>query len=171
MSDRATRALERKEGLEAEVELLRRREREGTLTREQIELAAYCGHEAARVVLGDRYVGCMHNESNPRCSCAYWGHACGGCSDCDGDDFVCLDHDLDKWLRGLGRWPGAVEQADDALSELVVGESTRGSMSVLSIRSLLHWARTVAKVLGVGKDTARQAIREALIERALGGGA
>lgn len=64
-----------------EAALLTERLRAGSLTRERLELAAYCGHEAARVAV-DPVTGCF----GPRGE-RLWGALA-----------------LEPWVRGLSRW-------------------------------------------------------------------
>lgn len=105
MTDRALRALERAQraapSVETEAALLRARLRAGTLAPERLELAAYCGHEAARWALG-------------KCSCGCgWPH---GIATVAGPFATDLDRhrdhtdsrDLPVWVAGLSRWEPAV---------------------------------------------------------------
>ena len=89
MTDAATRAHERRAAAgdpEAEVLALVARMRAGELTRSHVELAAYCGDEASRLLVPKPCVG---------------DHEDGGCVDGD----VCWEHqtflDFDVWLEGI----------------------------------------------------------------------
>ena len=97
MSDAATRAKERAtDDPQAEVAVLAARLRDGSLTRDRLELAAYCGHAGAREALGVYPCGCPLGTDN--------------LSACLGTPLAPLAN-LDAWLRGLGRWPGALLRA------------------------------------------------------------
>lgn len=90
MSDARTRALER-EGDTPEA--LSARLRDGSLTRDRLELAAYCGHAGAREAAGIYPCGCPVGTDELL--------ACLGVRPAN----------LNDWLRGLERWPGALELA------------------------------------------------------------
>lgn len=107
MSDARTRALEREGDTPA---ALTARLRDGSLTRDRLELAAYCGHAGAREVLPWPY-------DCPACDGS-------GCFDWDGDDpeecrncgglgggYWADEAPNGAWLRGLERWPGASVRA------------------------------------------------------------
>ncbi len=114
-----SRLRERTRGERDTVRALTERRRAGLLTREQIQLAAYCGHEAARVVVGES------------CSC--------GLAPEDATD-LCLDEPggWGEWLRGLERWPGAQLRASLAAAELAWAHLLRlhGSMPQEARRAL-----------------------------------
>lgn len=91
------------------VEALTERLRCGDLTRSQVELAAYCGHEAARVVLG----WCRFAPDND---------ACTHCRHC-GNGRVSHHPEtlgLADWLRGLGWWWGALLRAAVAAARVAL---------------------------------------------------
>lgn len=96
--DARLRSLERSAAsgdLDSQARSLLERVRAGTLTRERLELAAYCGDAAARLALNveDR-------ASWPACGCE-GGYGADGPGACVRDGP--LAH-LGPWVRGLGRW-------------------------------------------------------------------
>lgn len=97
-----SRLRQRERSGEHSVESLTERLRCGELTRSQVELAAHCGHKAARVALGWVAGG------NGR---VYYTRS--GCSVGSPDALFSgagPEHFAD-WLRGLERWPGALLRA------------------------------------------------------------
>lgn len=113
MTDQRLRRLERDAAAspspESEAALLRERLRAGTLSLERLELAAYCGHEAALDVVGrtcDRiHPGCPHGDLCLCCGC-HEGVPLG-VDDCwRGKRMHVLVSDF---AAGLSRWGPAVQ--------------------------------------------------------------
>jgi len=100
MTDATTRALARQAATgdhNAAVALLRHRMRAGELDRAAVELAAYCGDEVAREVVGKQPWTVLHQFTPDR---DFWKFM---------DSF--REKDFARWLSGLSRWPGAEVRA------------------------------------------------------------
>lgn len=118
MGDRQARALERDTSLEGRARVLAHRLRVGTLTQERLELAAYVGDEAARMLV-ERW---RWDKRDEVCCCGDGadGHGMGGAEHslvhaCDyyaeeGEEreCACPSLPLDAWARSLSRWDKAV---------------------------------------------------------------
>ena len=165
-----TRLRQRGRSGEHTVESLAERLRCGDLTRSQVELAAYCGHEAARVLLG--WVA----GSNGR---IYYTHS--GCSAGSPDALFSgagTQHFAD-WLRGLEWWPGALLRATKAARRLLyrgtfpaftVWDNSPASKLIEGITSAATQEYLPHTSGPIGEQPVRQAICAALIEWALGPG-
>lgn len=107
-----------------EAALLSERLRSGELTRERLELAAYCGHEASRGAAGwlcsCGHLWAAHDAARPpykHLGCLYGWGAGSGC-DCPlpppasfqftGDPLQTRNTTLAEWVSGLSRWGSAV---------------------------------------------------------------
>lgn len=119
MSDAATRAKERAtDDPQAEVAVLAARLRDGSLTRDRLELAAYCGHAGAREALGEVMCsGCDGNGlefgmcSDPECCDQDHVRECSECVGSGTSPRPGPPADLGDWLRGLERWPHGLLRA------------------------------------------------------------
>lgn len=107
MTDRTIRQLEKAASTgdtEAGIKLIRERIRAGTLSRDKVALAAYCGDSASLVVDGGPHAD--HCYRCERSGVRYEG------SDPDTGALRCARcWHLPSWVEGLKRWDGAPERA------------------------------------------------------------
>lgn len=173
MTDQRLRRLEREvaasPSLESEAALLRERLRAGALSLERLELAAYCGHEAALDVVGrtcDRiHPGCPHGDLCLCCGC-HEGVPLG-VDDCwRGKRMHVLVSDF---VAGLSRWGAGVQTmaaiaAANAGDLVVVVRGVRDN-GVLDVDA---GGTAMAAAREAGEAPVRSAIQSALISWALG---
>lgn len=127
------------------VELLQHLLRTGSIERWRAELAAYCGHEAARVLVP--------------CECGPEGWSWEACW-CNGD------RPLQAWLRGLNRWEGALMQAFMAAPIGPRSDQWMKAWAASAYRTPVGSTLSAARYWG--ESVVRTAICKALIEWALG---
>lgn len=120
MTDQRLRSRERAASLDpaAESALLRERVRAGRLSPERLELAAYCGHEWARIALGRggrcHNAGCVEPLERHPCLLHGSGNTyCLGLSEADVAQMTArhsgLELRLDEFVRGLSSWGQSVQ--------------------------------------------------------------
>jgi hypothetical protein len=122
-------------------QLLAARVRAGELTQDRLELAAYCGDEAARAVVG---VGVVPVPIGPHDS-----------SDVAGDWPSVDSAPIDHWVRGLrNRWE----------PELVVRAAFAAAPEAALTGDSIAYAIPI-----IGVERVRAVVRDALVSWALGG--
>lgn len=184
MTDQRLRDLERRALTDpsAASELLTARLRAGTLTREMMELAAYCGDEAARTASGwlcvCGHAWSAHDDGScpPRgyLGCLFgWGR--GGAAACKCEEKppagVTFTGDplqgaqpLYEWVQGLSRWYGALRLARHAA--LATIESPRLRAAADHAQDDAHCITCAARV-HMDDRPVRDAIRSSLVSWAL----